>query len=522
MNRTTVFHVLILLALGLVVYGVKLGDGGFAYTEGHRVQPAYEMLDGEGAESRWLVPRLFGRPYLRKPPGIQWLIAGSTEVFGRSEFSARAVSAYMMIAGGLLVYGFARRWYGANGGLASGVGFLLMPVLLEGGRSAEIEASHQFFVLLAALPMLDLLLHERARPGFVRAGMVALGVFGMVLTKGPAGLPVLGGVLLASWWVARSFGVYKRAGVWLGLGLGLSVAGLIYWWIWKSAQQFDDVVTQSPGEFLFNADKIGGILLLPVMAFVAGLPCSIAAVFPFGPFAAREAAMSREEAARRRMALGVSWAFVIAVGIYMLSGVSNPRYTWPAVVLLPATVGYVWVGLGEGTFVRLRMVLGRVALLGGKPVWPVVLLGVALAYPWTIEAERRGTSGEAVGKLLAHRIIEVKEAQDPRFGSQLLANDVIEARPEILMYASDTLSGEYMRGGISFAWTHPERFVDWIQRGYFVVVRSDGGSSELEWLEEELGPEMQVYFEVEVHRYRIALVGPAGISVEPGMSGPDR
>ncbi|MEM9065911.1 MAG: glycosyltransferase family 39 protein [Planctomycetota bacterium] len=499
MTKQAWLSVVILLALGAAVYGFKLGDGGFAYTEGHRVQPAYEMLDGENAEARWLVPRLFGRPYLRKPPGIQWLIAGSTQVFGRSEFSARAVSAGMTIGGGLLVFAFARRWYGESGGLASGVGYLLMPVLLEGGRAAEIEASHQLFVLLACLPMLDLLLYERDRLGLLRSAMVALGLFGMILTKGPAGLPVVGGVLLASWWVDRSAGVYKRASLWFGLAVGLGIAGLVYWWIFNASQQFDDVVLQSPGEFLFNKDKLIAILTLPALAFVAGLPCSIAAIFPFGPFAAREAAMSRAEVSRRRMALGVSWAFLIAVGIYMLSGVSNPRYTWPAVVLLPVTVGYVWVGLGERTFVRLRMVLGRVVMLGHPAVVLVVLLGVALAYPWTIEAERRGTSGDAVAGEINQAVGRWQLPDDFNYTpptGDLHANGLVEVRVEAMMPVDWRIR-----------WSTESEIVSALTGNGWALLRTDGSPSEYERIRVSVPEGLEVRFEGEVAGKPFVLVG---------------
>lgn len=45
----------------------------WAGTEGHRALPGRAMLDG----GDWLVPRLVGQLYLRKPPGQYWAIASA-------------------------------------------------------------------------------------------------------------------------------------------------------------------------------------------------------------------------------------------------------------------------------------------------------------------------------------------------------------------------------------------------------------------------------------------------------------
>ena len=54
-----------------LIYFPRLGDDGYASSEGQRAIPAWTML-GTGD---WLVPRLFEIPYVRKPPGIFWAIA---------------------------------------------------------------------------------------------------------------------------------------------------------------------------------------------------------------------------------------------------------------------------------------------------------------------------------------------------------------------------------------------------------------------------------------------------------------
>ena len=81
--------VLIVLLVCGAVYWPRLGERGLASTEGHRVIPAWEMLES----GNWLVPRLFGQIYARKSPGIHWAVALSSRILGETEFAARAVGA---------------------------------------------------------------------------------------------------------------------------------------------------------------------------------------------------------------------------------------------------------------------------------------------------------------------------------------------------------------------------------------------------------------------------------------------
>src|SRR5262249_8439204 len=90
---------IVLVAAGLV-YWPFLGHSGFAFSEGQRVFPGWEMARG----GDWLVPRLFGQAYLRKPPGMPWAIALASFVFGENEFSARSVSALAVTLGALISF----------------------------------------------------------------------------------------------------------------------------------------------------------------------------------------------------------------------------------------------------------------------------------------------------------------------------------------------------------------------------------------------------------------------------------
>src|SRR4051812_44009566 len=101
-------YLLTLLACACI-YFPGLGATGFSSTEGHRVIPAWEML----ASRDFLVPRMFGQAYLRKPPGMPWAIALSSSIFGETEFAARLVSAVSVTLLCLLIANTAHRWFGS-------------------------------------------------------------------------------------------------------------------------------------------------------------------------------------------------------------------------------------------------------------------------------------------------------------------------------------------------------------------------------------------------------------------------
>src|SRR5437867_1102164 len=99
---------MIVLAVCAAVYLPRLGAGGLTNTEGHRAIPGWGMLES----GDWVLPRMFGQVYLRKPPGMSWAIAASSAVFGETEFAARLPSALAMMGMALVAMFFGSRWFG--------------------------------------------------------------------------------------------------------------------------------------------------------------------------------------------------------------------------------------------------------------------------------------------------------------------------------------------------------------------------------------------------------------------------
>lgn len=405
---------LVLVVAG-VVYWPFLGFSGFAFSEGQRVFPGWEMARG----GDWLVPRLLEQPYLRKPPGMPWAVALASFVFGENEFSARAVSAAAVTLGSLVSFGFATRWFGRPWGLAAGLAYALgLPFLFfcsptsPVGRSAEIEGLHNLFVQASMLIGIELTV-GRPRGAMRWGGALALSLAGMVLVKGPSGLPCVGGALLGACMARRSVRALLSGPLWGGLlGAGL-LAGWVILLISRRAHELPSPpITQSTGRFLWPRDQIVDVLLLPVATLVSALPGSLSLPLVWN------------RSMGDRFTRTLAFAFVGALAVYTVVGVPNVRYSMPAVTLLPV----LWAPVLRDHFARpAEQRLGWRRLLNRPGIWAGALLvfGVAsIAYTETRRAQR--TSGEAAGVALG----ELLETDTQLWGDQLA-----DQRPEVLYYA---------------------------------------------------------------------------------------
>jgi len=138
MSRTS--SLLLLIILWALIYLPGLGSTEIKGEEGRRILPAIAMLD----TGDWLVPHLNGERYLRKPPLINWLIAGSFSLTGiRSEWTARLPSAAAVLLMGLTILAlcFRRGWMDLPAGFAAALLSMTSAGLLAKARfaGAEIE-----------------------------------------------------------------------------------------------------------------------------------------------------------------------------------------------------------------------------------------------------------------------------------------------------------------------------------------------------------------------------------------------
>jgi len=191
-TRPTLTQGLVITALiWAAIYLPGLGSVELKHEEPRRALPAVHMV----ATGDWLVPRVGEVPYLRKPPLLNWLIAGMFKLTGgRSEWAVRfpSVLATLVLALGIGIN--SRRWIGSLGGLIASIFFLTNLAILESGRLAELEA---VYITLAGLALVIWLAKWYRGITGLRlwvwpAILLALGL----LTKGPTHLIFFYGVII--------------------------------------------------------------------------------------------------------------------------------------------------------------------------------------------------------------------------------------------------------------------------------------------------------------------------------------
>lgn len=450
---------LLLVAVSAAIFLPKLGATGLSMSEGHRAIPAWEMLeDARASEAHWLVPRMFETAYLRKPPGMLWAIAGSTSLFGETEFAARIPSAVSAMLLGLAVWWFATRWFGSPWGLAAGLAQVLLPVTWPSARSAEIESLHMLTTGVACLVAIHMgVCRSRSVPGWAVAFGAALAA--MLVTKGPAGVPfVFAAVLVMG--VGR--GTLKRL-IALVIAASLSVSLTMGWVLRPFSEVTEPAVRQGVESFLWDTSKVLEIITIGPAMLLTMMPAALALLFPWGPDARRELDMERSGigplASPGDIARKLAWACVVSLAFLTVVGVSNARYGLPLCALVSMLVAYVargaWVrdpecpapmedsgpelappdhksgpgvsrpGVGGG-FVGLRPAIARAMFLGRPWAWPVVLLIGGVVYVGVFEPKRRASSGRDAGIALAAALPD---------GAEVWADEMVEARPEVLYYA---------------------------------------------------------------------------------------
>jgi len=481
-------HVAFLIALCGLLLLPRLGASGLSYTEGHRAIPAWEMLESGDA----LVTTMFDRVYMRKPPGMAWGIALSSIVFGQTEFAARFVSVLCSTAMVLVAYGFARRWFGARWALAAGFAQLLWPMFWDSARTAEIEAMNNLFSQLSVLLLIDLLAFKRrrrAQGAVLWTVAMVLSLLGMMLAKGPAGVPAVIAAAAGCCVALRSPKalLHPAFGMALLLSVGM-IAGIAALIFARLADLDTESVTQGMQPFLWDPSRLLGVLVLVPAAFIAALPVSIAILFPFGADAASE---WKGDPRSLRAGRALGWSIAIGLVGMMFIGVSNVRYTMPVLVSAAPLVAYVVRGLG-GAFDPVRLRDAKIALLGSPFVW-VLILGLSYAgFMFLYEPSRRASSGREVG-------IEVS-AVLPESG-EIWGSSLVDSRPELLWYAT---SGT----GVRAKWGTAEQLEQAWESGQLVALRIDEGTRERAMFDRISGDErFTLYFEGTVHKYEFVVVG---------------
>lgn len=266
--KPVLVRALAVLLLGLALHAPRLSRPELENEEGRRALPAREMLE----TGDFVLPTLFGEPYLSKPPGIFYAIAASARLLEQLPSSPAApdesgwfpaehgpvsplavrlpsLLATLVCALALLLVAphfeaslggcrLPARGVPSEAGSFAAVLFLLAPSVARKARLGEIELALTVASFLAGLALWFAVHGPRLRLLFAALGGLCL--WAALLLKGPVALlftlPV--GLVAA--------GRRRPLRGWLAVAMATGIAGaLMGLWLIPLAQRFPD-----PSEFL--------------------------------------------------------------------------------------------------------------------------------------------------------------------------------------------------------------------------------------------------------------------------------
>ncbi len=337
---------LVLLA-GLFIYGYRLWDAPLDRTEPHRALVAHQMV----RDGNWLLPRLNGELYLRKPPLIYWTEAVAEKVIGRAEpWVWRLPTALGSACLAAVLAAWAGRWFGAVAAGPAGVACLALIPLWDQDRAADIDGLNTVAAVITAMVALELIYGPTRRRW---AWVVALAgsVGAMLLLKGPGGLPPLLGALVGPSIALRDWRWTRRAGVWIGLVVGFAIfAG---YGVAANAAVRDAGLTVDTGGarealqrmILHRGRDVLPALAAPFVVLAYAVPVSLAIPFAIAlvrraPLAPGSAGVTpAEPGANGRRLVAVLATVAAGLAFFVVAGNNNPRYEYVLLPLLAMVVG---------------------------------------------------------------------------------------------------------------------------------------------------------------------------------------
>ena len=214
-----------LLLLAVLLFFFALGNHQLqGSTEARVAGIAMEMhLDND-----WVTPRLFGEPFLEKPPLSLWLDAGAIGAFGSTPWAVRLTSACAGLFSVMLLFAMLRR-FGRPTTLAW-TAALLLATMASYWSNVRGVGEDALLALGVTLTLLAFFQGHR-QSSLSNALLFALGIAIATLSKGILGL-AMPGVVIFAFLLAESL-MDKRLHLahWLRPGL-LTLLGLLPLMIW--------------------------------------------------------------------------------------------------------------------------------------------------------------------------------------------------------------------------------------------------------------------------------------------------
>jgi 4-amino-4-deoxy-L-arabinose transferase-like glycosyltransferase len=380
--RATVLTAIVLCSALYLPYLGSIEPRG---EEPRRILPARTMIES----GDWIVPKIGGAVYQKKPPLINWSIAAAFLVTGtRSDWAARLPSVLWLTSFVVTAALALRRRFGETGALSTGLFFVTTLAMMDKGRTAEIEAMYAAqtgiaFVLWAVWWSEGKLWRAYTIPWiFLGLGMLTKGPVHLALFYGTAvpalvfsrrlkellSLPHLTGLLLMAAvflpWTLLNLQLTgdpgKTTGVWAGEAAERIRFADLNWksWLLRPVQVAGDLLPWTP-------------LLILTWWQTRSLP---------GP-----ADRPPEAAQWDHVIRGAGWGVVFGLAVLLLLPHGSARYCQP---LFPAL--FLWTvhqfnRLGEASRSEIDRQWAQANLAGGWLAF-VVMLSAAVAVPLLLQS----------------------------------------------------------------------------------------------------------------------------------------
>jgi 4-amino-4-deoxy-L-arabinose transferase-like glycosyltransferase len=357
-DARAVVDLLLILLAGLFIYGWKLGVAPLAGTEPLRALVAHQMVQG----GDWMIPRIYGELYLRKPPLQYWIDAGFEKLFGvGNEFVWRLPSALGSALLAVFLAWWAARWFGPRARLVAGFGCLGILALWAQDRGGDIDALNTATSVVAACCILELGFGTTQRP-WAWSIALALAVGATLLLKGPAGMPTLLGALVGPIVIRRGRTALTKPFTWLGVLIGIGIFAIWLTAVFHIARAqhlpIDSSGAQEAEErmLLRNPAALMQAIAVPFLVVLYALPIWVG--LPVAFVVARR--LPRDDSDRDRL-LAITATFIASLLIGVIAGITNPRYSYVPMpllaVLLTGSVAIAWDDERHSQLIGLRQFL---------------------------------------------------------------------------------------------------------------------------------------------------------------------
>jgi 4-amino-4-deoxy-L-arabinose transferase-like glycosyltransferase len=312
--------VLLILAVWAAIYLPSLGLFEIKGEEGRRILPGMAMLE----TGNYLIPQVGGEDYFRKPPLINWLVAGSFKLFhSRNEWTARAPSVLCVLAAAIAFVTVARRSLGPAGSTIAALVWLTNVGILQKGRLIEIEA---LYVSLCALALIFWLSYWREQRSPWLTWVVPWIFLGLgMLAKGPIHLFFFYAVVLAVLWQTKQWRALFHPAHFVGI---LLMLGIFAAWAIPFLQASESGKAVSKWSSQFTGRVTGEIFNFVV--WITVIPRAIAYFLPWLLILPLIRFDKIADERDRGMARGLLWGAGVPLILVSLMPGSAPRYSLPS------------------------------------------------------------------------------------------------------------------------------------------------------------------------------------------------